>query len=355
LQPMEISAPNAPQPPADLAGAPGAPQPSTDAGQGAAADSRSAADAQSATDPNTTADANAAADPNSATDPNATVDSHAATDPNSAEADAAPPALPIDAPLTADWQAGQIHLLGPLAVPGLPARLVRVYLPSTYAPGKPHFGLYMFDGQNVFDDGPSFAGGWHLHLAIEKMVCATRAVPIVVAIDHGGPSRLSELSPFPVQQQEGHLDLLLDWLTQSLMPRLAAELPLVGSPLGAVVGGSSLGGLAAFYTHFRHHESFGGALVMSPSFWVHDQEILRWIEAQPNPEVSRVYLDCGIREGRGAVLAQVAAMAGILATRGYGPDHLMFRPDPRGAHSETNWRRRLPRALRYFYRTNPNS
>src|SRR5262249_23281091 len=147
-------------------------------------------------------------------------------------------------------------------------------------------------------------GGWHLHQAVEKMVCATRAVPIVMAVDHGGTARLSELSPFPVQEEEGRLDELLAWLTGSLMPRLEAALPLVGSPLGAVVGGSSLGGLAAFYAHFRHPESFGGALVMSPSFWVHDREILRWIESQRTPEVSRIYLDCGVREGRGAVLAQ---------------------------------------------------
>ncbi len=263
---------------------------------------------------------------------------------------AALPALPDDAPLNGEWRPGEIHVLGPLAVPGHAPRLVRVYLPSAFTPAGPRFALYMFDGQNVFDDRPSFSGGWHLHEAVERMARCKRPAPVVVGIDHGGSKRIDELSPFEIQGNASGLDGLLDWIVDSLMPRLAAELPLIAGPIGAVVGGSSMGGLAALYAHFRKPRTFGGALAMSPSFWVQDGEILRWLEAQPTPETSRIYLDCGVREGRGTLLPQVAAMAAHLATRGYDPDHLMFRADPRGAHSEASWLRRLPRALRFFYR-----
>jgi enterochelin esterase-like enzyme len=264
--------------------------------------------------------------------------------------DAPPPAMPDDAPLAAEWHPGQIHILGPLAVPGHAPRNVRVYLPSTFTPDVPRFALYMFDGQNIFDDGPSFSGGWYLHEAVERMARSRRPAPIVVGIDHGGPSRLDELSPWACKDCDGQVEALLGWITGSLMPRLAAELPLIPGPVGAVVGGSSMGGLAALYAHFHSPQSFGGAMVLSPSFWLNDAAILRWLPEQPTPELSRVYLDCGVREGRGIVLPQVAEIAAQLATRGYGEDRLMFRPDPRGAHSEASWRRRLPRALRFFYR-----
>ena len=278
--------------------------------------------------------------------------------PAAGAAAAAPPdlkaaALPDDAPLTADWRPGQIHLLGPLEVPGHEPRLVRVYLPSTFTPEAPRFTLYMFDGQNVFDDAPSFSGGWYLHKAIERLARTRRPAPVVVGIDHGGPRRIDELSPFEMAGSAGRLDVLLDWMADSLGPRLAAELPLIGGPIGAVVGGSSMGGLAALYAHWRKPRSFGGALAMSPSLWIGDGELLRWIETQPVPEVSRIYVDCGVREGRGTVLPQVEALAAHLATRGYDPDHLMVRADARGAHSEASWRRRLPRALRFFYRNPP--
>ncbi|MDP9120331.1 MAG: esterase family protein [Acidobacteriota bacterium] len=271
-----------------------------------------------------------------------------------AEVPAPPPPLDLPAPagpLAAEWVPGRLHVLGPLEVPGFRARHVRVYLPSTFSPAVPRFALYMLDGQNIFEDEPSFSGGWHLHAAIERLARSRhRVAPIVVGIDHGGEDRFSELSPFPHEEQPGRLDAFLEWLTGSLTPLLAAELPLIPGALGAVAGGSSMGGLASLYAHFRHPEAFGGALVMSPSFWLADDAILRYVADRPTPEVSRIYLDCGAREGRGTLLPLVAAMAAHLGNRGYDADHLMFRIDRRGAHNERSWRRRLPGALRFFYR-----
>src|SRR5579863_6989097 len=73
------------------------------------------------------------------------------------------------APLVDEWKPGQLHIIGPLAVPGHVPRRIRVYLPSSFVPGEPRFGLYMFDGQNLFEDYPSYAGGWKLHDAIERL------------------------------------------------------------------------------------------------------------------------------------------------------------------------------------------
>ncbi|HSS48281.1 MAG TPA: DinB family protein, partial [Thermoanaerobaculia bacterium] len=66
-----------------------------------------------------------------------------------------------------EMKTGEVNLLGPFAVPGLAPRLIRVYLPRGYNPAEPHFGLYLFDGQNDFDDSPSFSGGWFVHEAVE--------------------------------------------------------------------------------------------------------------------------------------------------------------------------------------------
>jgi trehalose-phosphatase len=257
------------------------------------------------------------------------------------------------------FRPGEVAVLGPFAVPGLAPRRVRVYLPSDFDPRDPRVprpALYMFDGQNVFADEPSYAGGWHLHEAVERLARAGRPgwrAPIVVGVDHGGKARHLELSPFPFgkgEQDGGRLEELLGWILGTLRPRLAARLPLAVDPAGTFVGGSSMGGLAALYAHFRHPEAFGGALVMSPSFWVADAAILEWVAGQPAPAPSRVYLDCGVREGRGTLLPLVAAMAAHLASRGYDADTLMFRPDAKGTHSERSWRRRLPKALRFLYR-----
>ncbi|HEV7672409.1 MAG TPA: alpha/beta hydrolase-fold protein [Thermoanaerobaculia bacterium] len=264
----------------------------------------------------------------------------------------APKALPT-APGADDWPEltpGKIQVLGPFATPGLVARRVRLYLPADFKPDVPRFTLFLFDGQNVFDDGPSYAGGWYAHEAAERLARAGKLAPILVGVDHGGPERIRELSPFPVQGAKGQLDLLLDWLLGTLQPALAERLPLIEGPAGSAVAGSSMGGLAAIYAHFRRPQELGGALAMSPSFWVGDGAILDWVDDQPRPPFSRVYLDCGMREGRGMLLPLVARLAGHLASRGYGDLNLRFRTDPKGLHSEQCWRRRLPAALRFLYR-----
>ncbi|HYH44878.1 MAG TPA: alpha/beta hydrolase-fold protein, partial [Thermoanaerobaculia bacterium] len=191
---------------------------------------------------------------------------------------------------------------------------------------------------------------WYTHEAAEKLARAGRPVPVVIGIDHGGEGRIRELSPFDCQGCTSEAESFLGWVTGTLVPALTAELNLVPGPFGAVAGGSSIGGLAALWSHFRYPETFGGALVMSPSFWVDDQAIFRDLAERPAPEVSRIYLDCGSREGRGTLLPLVAGMAAHLAGRGYDEDRLLFYPDPRGAHNERSWRRRLPRALRFLYR-----
>jgi predicted alpha/beta superfamily hydrolase len=252
----------------------------------------------------------------------------------------------------ARMRAGEINLLGPFEVPGLPPRLIRVYLPRDYTPERSWFALYMFDGQNVFDDAPSFSGGWHLHNAVERLARAGRPVPVAIGIDHGGQGRNLELSPFgfDFEGEPGQAHLLLDWITGALMPALNAELNLIPGPLGAVIGGSSMGGLCSLWSHFHYPHAFGGAMVMSPSFWIADQAIFTDIADQPSPDVSRIYLDAGAREDKGRLMPVVAAMTAHLAGRGYDDDRLMFRPDARGAHNEASWRRRLPKALRFLYR-----
>ncbi|HEV8577604.1 MAG TPA: alpha/beta hydrolase-fold protein [Thermoanaerobaculia bacterium] len=250
----------------------------------------------------------------------------------------------------AQMQPGEVHVLGPFAVPDLAPRRIRIYLPRGFAPAQPHFALYLFDGQNIFDDESSFSGGWHVHEIVERLTKTRRPVPVVIGIDHGGTERLRELSPFAMEDEPGQARTFLDWITGRLMPVLSAELSLIPGPLGAVIGGSSMGGLAALWSHFHYSQSFGGGIVMSPSFWIANQAIFTDIAAQPTPEVSRIYLDGGAREAKGAVVEAVKIMAGHLTERGYDSDRLMWRADARGTHSEASWRRRLPGALRFMYR-----
>ena len=117
-------------------------------------------------------------------------------------------------------EAGRVHLLGPYPVPGLAvARQVRIYVPRRARPAS-RPSLVLFDGQNVFDDAPSFAGGWHAHAAVERLA-RNVSPPVIVAVDHGGEHRIHELSPFAVNGADGRAEVLVRWMAEVLLPELA--------------------------------------------------------------------------------------------------------------------------------------
>jgi predicted alpha/beta superfamily hydrolase len=246
---------------------------------------------------------------------------------------------------------GHFVTVGKFDVPGLsPGRTVTAYIPSDHVRDESRGALYLFDGQNVFGDQHSFAGGWFAHDAIDSIGRRGRNIPILVGIDHGGESRLDELSPWSMRMGGGKLDLLLDWVTSQLVPQLQKEFGLKKGPVGSVVGGSSLGGLAALYAHFRDAETFGGALCLSPSLWLANQEIFKFVRNHKNPHISRIYLDCGGQEAGGRMLTIAERMAHELERRGYTSAQLLWRPDVNAGHSERAWRRRLPKAFRFMFK-----
>ncbi len=231
-------------------------------------------------------------------------------------------------------------------------RRVRAYAPHGHTLDRPRPVLWLFDGQNVFGDEGSFAGGWHAHEALDRFAALKKPVaPVIVALDHGHENRIDELTPWRDGNKGGRLDELLEWMVGQLMPPVRNTLALREEPEANVIGGSSLGGLAAFYAHFRYPQAFGGALSMSPSLWFARRKIFEFVAEQPMPWHTRIYLDCGAREGRGMMIKHAREMAEHLETRGWGTgEKLMWRPDAKGTHSERHWRRRLPKALRFLFR-----
>lgn len=242
-----------------------------------------------------------------------------------------------------------IHRLGPFPVAHLAPRLVRVYVPPRDAGGPPSPVLYMFDGQNVFDDEPSYAGGWHLHRIARALSVKHGRAPVIVGIDHGGEARIQELSPWPHERGGGQTDALVDWIGGTLAPRIRAEFHVSGEPREVGIGGSSLGGLAALYAHFRSPEHFGLVLSMSPSLFVGRGRLFEYVASQPRPWTSRIYLDAGGLEAGGGLLRAVDRLAGELRARGWDDGALRTVAAKRGAHNEKAWRRRAPGALTWLF------
>ncbi len=245
---------------------------------------------------------------------------------------------------------GHFETVGDWEPPGLARRVVTAYVPGDHVRDGTRPALFLFDGQNVFDDAYSFAGGWYAHDAVDALPRGTCNLPVVIGIPHGGVRRIDELVPWTTAHGGGHLSLFLRWVIATIVPEVQERYGTKPGPLGAVLGGSSLGGLAALSGHFQHPEVFGGALCLSPSLWVAGRAILKEAHAFRRPAVSRIYLDCGGREASGRMLPLVREMAKVLKAKHYSAKQLRFRADARAQHNEKAWRRRLPAALRFMFR-----
>lgn len=253
---------------------------------------------------------------------------------------------------------GKLVDLDPVHPRGLGLRRVRAYLPAPRRDDTTRPVLVLFDGQNVFGDEGSFAGGWHAHEAIDKIGRWKPTPPLVVAIDHGHHARIDELTPFIDGRRGGKLGAVVDAIVKQLLPRVHERFGraygLAQGPAGHYIGGASLGGLAALYIHLHRPEVFGGAIAMSPSLWFTRERVAAFIRAQPNPYRSRIYLDAGLHEGDGTIAKLTRALGKQLLARGWRSPaderelRLLVRIDRRGRHNERAWRRRLPKALRFI-------
>lgn len=233
-----------------------------------------------------------------------------------------------------------------LRVPGFASRSLRIALPPDHDASVPRRLAIFFDGQNVFGDAGSHAGGWRADAAVARLAKA-RHRPIAVGVDHGGDARLIELSPYRVLGRVGRAHDFLAWICGVLVPRLRRRFAVVEGPSGVILAGASLGGLAATYGHFTWPHVVGGALAMSPSFWIDDAAVASLLARRP--PVSRLYLDGGRYESEGTLAPRLREVKRHLLAHGHPERALRVVIDPKGKHEERSWRRRLPAALRWFH------
>jgi len=230
-------------------------------------------------------------------------------------------------------------------VPAFAQRSIRIVLP-TDDDATPRPLAIFFDGQNVFGDHGSYAGGWHADRVVQRLAKA-RPRPIVVGIDHGGDARLVELSPYRVLGRAGRGHHFVEWVCAVLVPRMRQRFSVAPGPEGVILAGASLGGLAATYGHFTWPQIVGGALSMSPSFWIDDGAVAALLTRMP--KTTQLYLDGGLNESKGELAPRLRKVQRHLVASGYPRRALRVVIDPKGTHQERSWRRRLPAALRWFY------
>lgn len=254
-------------------------------------------------------------------------------------------------------RAGQIDVLPPLASRFVSARGIQVWLPPGYERDtqRRYPVLYLHDGQNLFDSAAAGAE-WQVDETAQHLVVSGQIQPLIIVGVASNEQRVDDYTPtagrMDGQTQGGKAPAYARYLIEELKPAIDARYRTQPDAGHTAVGGSSLGGLVSLWLALHHGDTFGAALVVSPSLWWDDQFALRDAGKVPLPAValrSKLWLDMGTAEGEGNVKA-LRQLRQVLFNRGWHRGMLNYQEAEGAGHDEAAWAGRVPAMLLFLDR-----
>jgi enterochelin esterase-like enzyme len=208
-------------------------------------------------------------------------------------------------------------------------RRVWVYTPPGYKPsGRPYRLLVLFDGWQYTHTIP-------VPTILDNMI-ADGAIPPTVAVMLDHKERMKELYLDPS---------FADFVAGQFVTWVRRRYHVTRSPREAVVGGLSLGGVAAAYTGTRHPEVFGGVLSQSGAYQYRHEDPGRLVRrlARGARVAVRFYLEAGLMEVNEtpSLLHSNRHLRDVLEAKGYEVTYSEFN----GRHDAVCWRGSLSQGL----------
>ena len=216
---------------------------------------------------------------------------------------------------------------------------VTLYLPARFRRSASYPLLIVHDGGDYLQ----FAAA---KTVLDNLIHRLDVAEIVAAFTHPG-DRLHEYANSAAHAR---------YLTAELLPRLEAELPLVGRPGGRCLMGASFGAVASLATAYRYPEVYGSLLVQSGSFVFTDignnhgggpafEPVVRFINryrAGPRRVADRMFVSCGVYE---PLIIPNRSMVPVFESTGTAVRYV----EARDGHSWENWRDRLRAGLSWIF------
>lgn len=186
-------------------------------------------------------------------------------------------------------------------------RTVHVYVPPGYNTQDTvrYPVIYMLDGNGAFNELENGAEEWQVDEVIDSIAGAGGPGAIVIGIE-SAEIRDEEYSPWPIEDYpKAHGEQYMNWFVDEFKPWVDANYRTLPEAEHTTIGGISRSGMMAYYAIMSHPETFGQALIQSPSMWV-DEERLLAMEPAGDMTNKRVFVSVGELEAPMVPLAQKA-------------------------------------------------
>jgi predicted alpha/beta superfamily hydrolase len=218
-------------------------------------------------------------------------------------------------------------------------RRIWAFLPSDYFTDhqKRYPVIYFNDGQNIFEGWKApFGKSWGVHSTMQNLRGVHLKESIIIGIEHGKKYRKGEYMPFDFSGNfsfEGNA--YADFVANELKYFVDKNLRTFTDRQHTAIVGSSLGGLNAFYTGFKHQDVFSTVGALSPSLWA-APSIFPLIRNVGKHYSTKFYLSAGAKEGKNT-LENVKSLYHTLKISGFEDRELRLSIVNGGYHNEHLW------------------
>ncbi len=220
-----------------------------------------------------------------------------------------------------------------------------VYLPKDYQNSQKLYPvIYMHDAQNLFDATTSYVGEWKIDEYLDSI---DDNESVIIGIEHGNEKRIDELTPYSTQKYgggKGHL--YLDFVVNTLKPKIDSTYNIYRDPKHTTIIGSSLGGLISLYAVIKYPDIFGKVGIFSPAFWV-NPEIYELVKKTKIPLTAKFFFLAGTDESETMVSDQ-EKMVTLLLEKGIPKANLANKIIEGGKHNEGMWSTYFPEAYQWL-------
>ncbi len=244
-------------------------------------------------------------------------------------------------------------------------RQIRVYLPDDYfsKPDKKYAVMYMSDGQNMVDQYTTAYGEWNIDVRNHEMMEEGFEGLIYVGIDSPVDeyARMAEMIPsMMVLNNETYQlskkyticgEIYLDYIFNEIKPMIDQTFRTLASREHTLFGGSSMGGLIAFYAGFYRQDVVSKTLCFSPAFLLTKNNDLKKLV---NELINRygknvkITLLSGGKDFEAELLKPTYQAYEYLVRKGFTNDQLHLTIDSNGIHNEIFWSEHFKSALKFL-------
>lgn len=244
---------------------------------------------------------------------------------------------------------------------------VRVMVPDGYESGEKAYPvLYINDGQDVFEDKDILWGECSMDykkyyrdyrrflpdIIIVALVCPQERqerTQLYSPFTHRGKGNSPEDSDI-----EGRGKAYLDWIADELKPWVDSKFRTRTGAEYTGIMGYSTGGLFAIYAALARPDLFTRLAALSSAVYIWKDELELFLQQCAYGHLKRIYMDVGTNEyGRITTKKEFIEGADMMYRaylhHGVPQACIQYNIYPGAIHSQTEWKKRFPDALRWIF------